>query len=411
MEEKRQRPPIWLMSLSNVPFGLTGGFCGVIFPDLLAAHGIPTGQIASITAVIFSPSFWAFLIAPMLDVRLSRRTYALIFGFITALAVGVAVANPDHLGLVEAVMLAGFLAASLYAGAVGGWIGSLINKEQDGELGIWFSVMNLGAGGLMMVLAGQVLHRFSPSVSAIVIAGTIMLPMVSFLAIPSPSLDPQVARENYRRFFRGVASLLRVREVQKALVLFILPAASFALTSVLGGAGKDFSASPQTVSLFAGIGSTIAGIIGSFLLFPFVRRFALRPLYLGIGVVGALFTLSLVALPRTPRSFAIAITGENLLQALSFSAGNAITFEVIGPNNPFAATLFTLLVSVANLPLSYMQFFDGRGYDRGGLTGCYITDAGMSIAACIFLAWLLSRWRRDRKPVDLPLKPVSDDAN
>ena len=66
---------------------------------------------------------------------------------------------------------------------------------------------------------------------------------------------------------------------------------------------------------------------------------------------------------------------------------------------------------VANLPLSYMQFFDGRGYDRGGLTGCYITDAGMSITACIFLAWLLSRRRRDRKPVDLTLKPVSDDAN
>ncbi len=411
MEERRQLPPIWLMSLSNVPFGLTGGFCGVILPDLFAAHGIPTGQIATVTAVIFSPSFWAFLIAPMLDVRLSRRTYALILGLITALAVGVTVANPDHPGLVEAVMVSGFLAASLYAGAVGGWMGSLINKEQDGELGIWFSVTNLGAGGLMMVLAGQVLHRCSPSVSALVIGGTILLPMVSFLAIPASPPDRQLARESYRRFWREVASLFRVREVQSALVLFVLPAASFALTNVLGGAGRDFSASAQTVSLFAGIGSTIAGIIGSFLLFPLVRRFALRPLYLGIGVVGALFTLSLVALPRTPRSFAIAITGENLFQALSFSAGNAIIFEVIGPNNPFAATLFTLLVSVSNLPLSYMQFCDGRGYDRGGLTGSYVTDAGISITACILLAWLLSRWRRNRKPVDLSLKPVSDDAN
>jgi MFS transporter, PAT family, beta-lactamase induction signal transducer AmpG len=176
MEEKRQIPPIWLMGMSNVPFGLTGGFCGVILPDLLAAHGVPTGQIATVTAVIFSPSFWAFLLAPMLDVRLGRRTYALIFGLITALAIGVAVANADRLGLLEAVMVSGFLAASLYAGAVGGWMGSLIHKEQDGELGVWFSVMNLGAGGLMMVFAGQVLHRFSPSVSAVVIGGTILLP-------------------------------------------------------------------------------------------------------------------------------------------------------------------------------------------------------------------------------------------
>lgn len=399
METGRRLPPIWLMGMSNALFGLTGGFCGVIIPQLLAAHGIPAGRIASTTALMFSPSFWAFAIAPMLDVRLSRRTYALILGTITALAVGITVAHPNHPGFVEAVMLPGFLAATLYSGAVGGWMGSLITKEQDGALGIWFSVTNTGAAGLMMVLSGEVLHRFNPSISAILIGGTILLPMTSFIAIPSPPADRQLARETFGRFCREVASLLRRREVQTALLLFVLPAASFALVNILGGMGRDFSASERTVSLFAGIGSTIAGTIGSFLLFPLVRRIALRPLYLCIGIVGALFTFSLVALPHTPGSFAIAITGENLFEALAFSAGNAITFEVIGPNNPFAATLFTLLVSAANLPLSYMQFLDGRGYALGGLTGSYVMDASVSITACMLLAWLLSRWRRNRESV------------
>ena len=66
-------------------------------------------------------------------------------------------------------------------------------------------------------------------------------------------------------------------------------------------------------------------------------------------------------LPRQPFAFAVAITGENLFQALAFATANAITFEVIGPDNPFAATLFTVLLAASNLPITYMQFLDGRG--------------------------------------------------
>ena len=76
------------MGMTNVTFGLTGGFCAVVIPDLLAAHGIPAGHAATIAAVILSPGFWIFAISPMLDVWLSRRTYALIFGSLTAIAVG-----------------------------------------------------------------------------------------------------------------------------------------------------------------------------------------------------------------------------------------------------------------------------------------------------------------------------------
>jgi MFS transporter, PAT family, beta-lactamase induction signal transducer AmpG len=389
----KQLPPIWMMGMTNAVFGLTGGFCAVIIPDLLAAHGLPAGQIASIAAAILSPGFWAFIIAPMLDVRLSRRTYALIFGIITAFAVGVTVSFPDHSMLIEAIMVPGFLAASLYQGAVGGWMGSLISKQQDGELGIWFTVSNIGAGGLMMVLSGEVLHRFSSLTAALILSGIILLPMTLFVAIPSPGPDRRLARESFARFWREVASLLRQREVVIALFLFTLPSASFALTNVLGGTGNDFAANERTVSLFAGVGSTAAGLAGSLLLFPLARRFTLRPLYLGIGIVGAIFTLSLISLPHAPWSFAVAITGQNLFQAMAFSTSNAISFEVIGPNNPLAATLFTLLLSAANLPITYMQYLDGRGYDRGGLIGSYLTDACLSVAACSLLAWVLSRYR------------------
>ena len=411
MQKVRRLPPTWLMGLTNAPFGLTGGFCAVIIPELLAAHGIPAGHVATIAAAILSPGFWIFAVSPMLDAWLSRRTYALIFGSLTAIAVAFTVAHPDSPALVEAVMLPGFAAAMLYQGAVGGWMGSLIDKQDDGRLGVWFSVSNLGAGGLMMVLAGEFISRLSPTLAGILMGAAILLPMLLFLAIPSPPPERRPARESFGRFNRELASLLKRRNVLMALALFLFPAASFALTNVLGGTGSDFSASERTVSLFAGVGSSAAGVVGSFLLFPLARRFPLRPVYLAIGITGALFTLSLLSLPRVPWTFGIAITGENLFQALAFAAGNSITFEVIGPNNPFAATLFTLLNAATNLPITYMQFLDGRGYDWHGLTGTFLTDAAISIAACLLLGWMLTRWRVTPDSSPEPITPLTENAD
>lgn len=410
MPNAKRLPPIWLLGLTNIPFGMAGGFCAVIIPEMLAAHGIPAGQVATIAAVILSPGFWIFVISPMLDAWLSRRTYALIFGSAAALAVGFTVAHPDRPGPVEAVMLVGFSAAMLYQGTVGGWMGSLIESKDHSRLGIWFTVATISAGGLMMVLSGVLFERLTGFQAGIVMGAAITMPMLLFLAIPSPGANRQLARESFGRFAHETVLLLKKRDVLLALFLFMMPAASFALTNVLGGMGRDFSASERTVSLFAGLGSTAAGIVGSFLVFPLARRFSLRPLYLGIGIAGAVFTLSLLLLPRVPWTFGVAITGQNLFQALAFAAGNGIVFEVIGPENPFAATIFTLLTAASNFPITYMQYLDGRGYALAGLTGSYVTDAALSIAACLLLGWVLARVRLGA-PVKAPnLNAIRDES-
>ena len=107
----------------------------------------------------------------------------------------------------------------------------------------------------------------------------------------------------------------------------------------------------------------------AFCSFRSLADFPLRPVYLSIGIIGAIFTLSLLTLPRQPWTFGVAITGENLFQALAFATANAIAFEVIGPDNPFAATLFTVLLAASNLPITYMQYVDGIGYNWRGITG------------------------------------------
>jgi PAT family beta-lactamase induction signal transducer AmpG len=360
---------------------------------------VPGGRIAAVTAAVISPGFWVFAVSPMLDVRFSRRAYALITALITALAVGFTVMHHNNLAQVEAVMMAGYTAASLYQGAVGGWMGSLIDKDQDGQLGVWFAVANLGTGGLMMLAAGELMHALQPGTAALVLGIALLLPTLIFLRLPAPAPDRRLARESFGRFWADVFSLGRRKEVQIALVLFLLPSASFALTNVLGGIGKDFHASERMVSLFAGVGSATAGVVGSLMVAPLAKRFRLRPLYLGIGIVGALFTLVLLLLPRQPWTFALAITGENLFQALAFAAANGITFETIGPANPLASTTFTVLIAASNFSITYMSFLDGWGYTRAGIRGSFATDAAVSLAICALLLWLLRGFTRRGRSV------------
>lgn len=392
MPAKRQHPPIWVMGLTNATFGIMAGFSVVTLPQILAAQGMPGGHIAEVTAIITSPSFWAFIFAPMLDVRLRRRTYALVFAVLTAIAAAITVLHRQNPRMIEIVMICGFTAATLYQGAVGGWMGSLICKDEDSRLGTWFNVANIGGGGVMIIAGGPIILNSPPALAAVFVCAVLLLPAVLFLFIPAPASDKVLASESFTRFWRAAVSLIGRREVLIGLTLFLLPSASFALSNVLGGIGKDYHASATTVSFLAGAGSVLAGAGGSFLIPQLSKKFSLRPLYLAIGIVGACFTFATLLLPRAPWTFGVVFTGEIVFQALAFTTANAITFEIIGQNNPLAATTFTLLVAAENLPVTYMGILDGLGYDHGGLVGSFAVDAGISMSVCIVLAIVLRRW-------------------
>ena len=92
---------------------------------------------------------------------------------------------------------------------------------------------------------------------------------------------------------------------------------------------------------------------------------------------------------RTPATFAVALIGENVFQALGITATVAIAFETIGRENPLAATTYCLMISAANIPITYMLLVDGWGYGRSGIAGSLIADAGMSLLSVAALAALL----------------------
>jgi MFS transporter, PAT family, beta-lactamase induction signal transducer AmpG len=381
--------PLWLMGMSNALFGMYGGILVISVPELLNARHVPEATISAMTAVTISPGIWSVIAGPILDVRFSRRWYSTVTALVAAVLLSLGLLCLDDVMLAEILLVAGFFAANLYQSALGGWLSSIIAPEQRSALSVSVTIANISGGGAMAVMAGELMQRYSPVVAVVAIGAVLLLPIVVFPWMPAPAPDRRLASESFRQFFAEVLGVVRRRQVQLALVMFVAPASSFALVNLLGGLGSDFRASAHFVGAMGGGGVLFAGIAGC-LVFPFIDRLLpLRYLYLAIGVVGALFTLALIPLPHTPLTFAVALMGENVFQSAAITTSIAIVFQTIGQRNPLAATTFSVIVSVLNIPNTYMVIVDGWGYAWRGVDGSLLVDAGASLAACGLLALLL----------------------
>ncbi len=387
--ERRRAVPLWLMGLTNAPFGMYGGILVISVPELLNARHVAEATISAMTAVTISPGIWSIVASPMLDVRFSRRWYSTVTAVGAAVLLSLGLFCLDEVVLAEILLVTGFFAANLYQAALGGWLSSIIAPEERSLLSVWVTIANISGGGAMAVVAGEVMQRYSPIAAVVALGAVLLLPIAVFPWMPAPGPDRRLASESFRQFFAEVIGVVRRPKVLLAIAMFVAPASSFALVNLLAGLGSDFRASAHFVGAVGGAGVLFAGIAGC-LVFPFIDRLLpLRYLYLAIGVVGALFTLALLLVPRTPLTFATALIGENVFQSAAITTSIAIAFETIGHRNPLAATTFSVIVSVLNIPNTYMVVVDGWGYAWRGVEGSLLVDAGASLAACSLLTLLL----------------------
>ncbi len=387
----RPVPAVWLMGLSNSTVGLNSGIAFFAVPQLLAARHVPEATIATITAVAMASNFWPFFFGPILDIWFSRRSYATLFAAMASVLTAAALMNLRHPAVLQAALVASVAAGMLFTTALCGWLSTVCPPEEKNQLSAWVNIAVISGTGVTSVLGGELVRWLPDWLAASLVGAIIFLPTVIFLFIPCGPPDQRLAGESFRRFGKDILAALRRREVLLALVLLVSPCSSFALTNLLGGLGGDFHASPRMVSVAGGAGAFFPGILGC-LLFPLIaKRRPLLLLYLADGVIGSLFTLSLIMLPHTPLAFLAALIGEYLFQSVAFSIQVGIMFETIGEDNPLAATIFTVLSAATYVPITYMMIADGGGYSFGKIAGSFGTDAAISITACALVGILLYR--------------------
>jgi PAT family beta-lactamase induction signal transducer AmpG len=381
--------PVWLIGLSASPFGFYGGICYYAVPQLLAARHVPEAEIAGMTGILIFTGVLCCVVAPILDVRFSRRWYATVTCALSAALLVAALLCQTDLRVLTVLLFVGNLLMSLMAAAQMGWFASVIATPDLPTVNAWSQIANIGSGGLMAALSVRVIRYFPLPVAAGLLAAIVMLPLLIFPFIPSPGPDRLLAKESFGGLIRSVVSLFRRSEVLLVMLLFALPSSSFTLTNILSGLGADFHTSESTVSLFNGAGVTFAGVVACLLGERLCTWLPLRRLYLGVGIAGGLFTLLLLRMPHSPMGFGTATLGENAFQAIAFTVGGVISMRTVGHDNPLAATEMSIFTAALNLPLVYMQFIDSRAYTRHGLAGAFTADAGISMVVCALLLGLL----------------------
>ena len=392
MNFERRLPRIWLMGLSNATLGFGNGITLFLMPQLMAEAHVPEAKIATITAIALSANFWFVLFGPILDVRFSRRWYATFFAALSGVAATLAVLSVHRLIVLQIATVVCMAAAPLSSSALGGWLSNITPHEQKNPLSKWMNIALISGSGVIIAVGGELVHGLPLFMAAVVMGAIVVLPAAVFPFMPAPGPDRRLAAESFLQFNREVVSLLRRREVVIVLLLFLSPCSSFVLPNLLGGLGADFHASARIVSLAGGAGAFVPGLIGCFLFPVIARRLRLRSFYFANGILGCLFTLSLVVLPHTTTTFALAVFGEFLFQAVAFSIQIGIVFEAIGPENPLAATTFSFLTAATNVPVTYITLIDGHAYSVGGITALLFTDAAIGILTCSMAFILLAKF-------------------
>src|SRR5260370_35485040 len=78
MRYSGRSPAPWMFSPLILPLGISLGFKFTPLPFLLAQAGVPVYRIATIATIVHLPAVLVFLWAPLVDVKLRRRTWLVL---------------------------------------------------------------------------------------------------------------------------------------------------------------------------------------------------------------------------------------------------------------------------------------------------------------------------------------------
>lgn len=388
--KQRYLPP-WAMGLAVAPMGFYFGFISTAMPILLRARGVSLGQIAEISGWGFSPSFWAFLLCPILDVRLSKRTYAVVFATLAALCLGAATLLTQHLTGFTIVLTIGCAAAVIFGNAHGGWMPDVIPDELYSQVSGFSNIANLGAAGAFAWLSIGLIRALPPSSAALLLVLTVLAPTAMLFFIPLPPRATRSAAQVFRTFFRDLWHVSRTRRSLFGLTCFLSPTACFALTNLFSGMGSDFHTSEDWVTRINGPLVAVVCSLGCLAGIWICSRFLRRTVYILAGFGGAAAALSLIFMPHLLPFYAAGALAYNFFQGINYTAFTAFEYEIVGPGNPLSSTQIALLTAASNAPISYMTVVDGHFYTTHGLRGMLAVDALSSIVVGAVLLLVFRR--------------------
>jgi MFS family permease len=351
-------PFAWTLLIA--PFGVIGGFAGVVLAFMATKRGLSVEEGASLVAIGMLPHTWKFAWAPVADMTFSRRGWYLgsaalcIAGL---LAMAVVPLGPDTLQALRGIVFLTNLASTTLGMAVEGLMTHHTPPEARGRAGGWFQAGNLGGsgigGGLGLWLASNLP---APWMGGAVLAGLLALCAAPLLWVPDVPRDQHGSGvlAAVRGTFVDLKDLVLSRDGFLAALICFLPIGTGAAAGVMAQAevAARWGAGEAEVGTVNGVASGFIAALGCLVGGEICRRVRPRLAYASIGALMALVALIMAVGPLTPGAFILGGLSYALVTGLAYAAFTGLVLESIAGGG--AATKYNIFAALSNTPIAYM---------------------------------------------------------
>ncbi len=375
------------------PFSALSGYLAIAAAYALAQAKVPAEAIAGLLAVTFMPHAAKFLWAPIVDLTLTRKTWYMIGCIGSAAGMFITGLTPyklESIPFLTAVAVAAGIAASLLGMSVESLMAHSTPDEEKGRAAGWMQAGNMAGsslGGGLALWMMEDLHISAMLTSSLLAVLTLAcasaLPLVkdSAAAERSPGFD---FAANARAAGKDLWEVARSRMGLLAILVCFLPIGSGGAGNLWSVVAADWHASAATVALVTGVVSGIVSAGGSLLGGFICDRMDRKWAYCLFGGLQALCALAMAAAPHSESNFVVFTTLYALSTGLCYTGYAAVVLEAIGKGA--AATKYSLLASLANMPLSWMTLAAGYSQARWGNNGMLQAEAAIGGLALLVFA-------------------------
>ena len=394
---RSERP--WLYSFLIAPSAVTanGVIQGGVLAYMLSQRGVGSGEQSSIIFWLSLPTMIYFLWSPITDFLVRRRTWLLIGGISSAVAMALALTQKD-LRATSALMMmfAAACASQLVVASCGGIMGGIGSERARRTAGSFYQGGSLAFGALAALVLIPLSDTGRRGILGLSAGMMVALPAMAAFAAPQQetlSVDSFRARLRQMRC-EFVETFWRWDAVPYTLCL-AFPIASGAAVGLITGVAKAYGVNGTHVAWMNGFGGAVlmgAGALAAALV-PATTRAPV--VYSLIGLVNAA-TLGVTWLgPMHPATYYLGVTLYLFTTGMGYAYFTAVVLEFLGHSGTSGAGRYSIINSVGNLPVLYMLRVDGWGGDKWGPRGLSGAEAVVSsVGAVLLLAYFLMRGRR-----------------
>lgn len=367
---------------------------------LLAHVGMSIDRIAELVALNIVPHTWKFFWAPVADTTLTRKSWYIIGAVVTAIGIftiGILPVGKDAFAAFSVIILLSNFAVTFLAMSVESLMAYNSPQSEKGRSSGWFQAGNLGGaglgGGLGLWMAQVQPFHWLPGTVLGVLCILCSLALL-FVKEPEAVFHEAGFLKNILGTLKDLWNVLKSKSGYLALLLCFLPVGTGAASGLWSAIAGDWHASAETVELVTGILSGLASAVGSIFGGFICDRMDRKKAYSLFGLLMALCTAAMAALPRSEMIFIIFTLIYAFITGLSYAGFSAFVLEAIG--HGAAATKYNLYAALSNMPIALMTVVDGWGHTKWGASGMLLTEAAAAVIALIlfFSVYFLANRRR-----------------